>query len=44
MNGLDSRDSGRHQQVKMFDSNSYLLPIPQTALDENSNLEQNPGY
>ena len=44
MNGLDSRDSGRHQQVKMFDSNSYLLPIPQTALDEHSNLEQNPGY
>ena len=44
MNGLDDRDPGRHKQVKKFDENSYLLPIPQTALDENSNLEQNPGY
>lgn len=44
LNGIDSRDTGRHALAKPFDSNSYLLPIPQTALDENSNLEQNPGY
>ncbi len=44
LNGIDSRDSGRIRQVKQFDSNSYLLPIPQTALDQNTNLEQNPGY
>jgi len=44
MNSLNSRDSGRATLAKQYDSNSYLLPIPQTALDENSNLEQNPGY
>lgn len=44
MNGLNSRDSGRLKQVKVFDANSYLLPIPQRALDENNNLTQNPGY
>jgi hypothetical protein len=44
MNGLNNRDSGRLTQRKQYDSNSYLLPIPQSALDENSNLQQNPGY
>ncbi|MCI1282181.1 MAG: RagB/SusD family nutrient uptake outer membrane protein [Prevotella sp.] len=44
LNGLDKRDSGRLAQKKQFDENSYLLPIPQTALDENTNLIQNPGY
>lgn len=44
LNGIDNRDSGRIRQVRQFDSNSYLLPIPQTALDQNTNLEQNPGY
>ena len=44
LNGIDNRDSGRIKQQKTFDSNSYLLPIPQTALDQNTNLEQNPGY
>ena len=44
LNGIDNRDNGRIKQVKLFDSNSYLLPIPQTALDQNTNLEQNPGY
>ena len=44
LNGIDDRDSGRLKQQKVFDQNSYLLPIPQTALDQNSNLEQNPGY
>lgn len=44
MNGLNQRDSGRLPQVKSFDENSELLPIPQTILDNNSNLVQNPGY
>ena len=44
LNGIDNRDKGRIKQVKLFDSNSYLLPIPQTALDQNTNLVQNPGY
>lgn len=44
LNNLCSRDSGRHALEKQYDSNSYYLPLPQTALDENNNLEQNPGY
>mgnify|MGYP003477378777 FL=1 len=44
LNGLNNRDSGRLTQRKPYDANSYLLPIPQSALDENSNLQQNPGY
>ena len=44
LNGIDNRDSGRIKQQKQFDANSYLLPLPQTALDENNNLQQNPGY
>lgn len=44
LNGLNNRDSGRLIQRKPYDANSYLLPIPQSALDENTNLQQNPGY
>ncbi|MGI6224371.1 MAG: RagB/SusD family nutrient uptake outer membrane protein [Prevotella sp.] len=44
MNDINSRDSGRLPLAKQFDENSYLMPIPQTALDENENLKQNPGY
>jgi hypothetical protein len=44
MNTVNSRDSGRLKQVRAFDANTYLYPIPQTALDENVNLVQNPGY
>lgn len=44
MNKVYSKDNGRLAQKRIFDKNSYLLPIPQTALDENVNLEQNPGY
>lgn len=44
LNDIDKRDTGRSKLVKKFDANSYLLPIPQTALDQNNNLEQNPGY
>ena len=44
MNAVYSKDNGRLAQRRVFDESSYLLPIPQTALDENINLEQNPGY
>ena len=44
MNAVYAKDAGRLAQKRQFDENSYLLPIPQTALDENINLEQNPGY
>lgn len=44
MNAVYGKDSGRLPQRKLFDENSYLLPLPQTALDQNNNLEQNPGY
>lgn len=44
MNTLRSRDSGRLALTRSYDANSYLMPIPQAALDENENLKQNPGY
>ncbi len=44
MNAVYSKDSGRLPQKRLFDKNSYLLPIPQTALDQNPNLVQNSGY
>lgn len=44
MNDLNSRDPGRLPLNKAYNANSYLLPLPQTALDENENLTQNPGY
>lgn len=42
MNGLN--DEGRLTLTNSYDANSYLLPLPQTALDANENLVQNPGY
>jgi hypothetical protein len=44
MNAVFAKDSGRHAQRSVFNANSYLLPIPQSAIDQNSNLQQNPGY
>lgn len=44
MNTLNSRDSGRLSQVRPFTENSELHPVPQTVLDVNANLVQNPGY
>jgi len=44
MNAVYAKDAGRLAQKRTFDENSYLLPIPQSALDQNNNLEQNPGY
>lgn len=42
MNNL--QDEGRHKKMRPFTENSYLLAIPQTALDQNENLVQNFGY
>lgn len=42
MNNL--QDEGRNTRVNQFNSNSYLMAIPQTVLDQNEKLVQNPGY
>ncbi|MDD4514760.1 RagB/SusD family nutrient uptake outer membrane protein [Massilibacteroides sp.] len=44
MNAVYAKDSGRRTQAYPFDQNSYRLPIPQGAIDQNENLVQNPGY
>ncbi|MDM1295416.1 RagB/SusD family nutrient uptake outer membrane protein [Sphingobacterium sp. N143] len=44
MNGLHAKDTGRKAQVYPFTKNSYRLPIPQSKIDQNPNLVQNPGY
>jgi len=44
MNSINNRDSGRLPLVRPYTENSELLPIPQTVLDANTNLVQNPGY
>lgn len=44
MNPLNSKDSGRLPLSRPYTDDSDLLPIPQTVLDLNSNLVQNPGY
>lgn len=44
MNSVFDKDSGRLPQRRTFSSESYMLPIPQMAIDANPNLVQNPGY
>lgn len=44
MNAVYGKDSGRKAQVAVFTQNSYRLPIPQGAIDQNEKLIQNPGY
>ncbi|MBO4362700.1 MAG: RagB/SusD family nutrient uptake outer membrane protein, partial [Paludibacteraceae bacterium] len=44
MNDINSRDEGRLPQARPFVPDHRLMPIPQTALDKNSNLHQNDGY
>lgn len=44
MNTLNSRDASRLALKRQYTETSYYLPIPQSALDINSNLTQNPGY
>ncbi|WP_080904179.1 RagB/SusD family nutrient uptake outer membrane protein [Parabacteroides sp. Marseille-P3160] len=44
MNAVYAKDTGRKTQLYPFSTDSYLLPIPQGAIDQNPNLVQNPGY
>jgi len=44
MNAVFSKDEGRPAQKYPYDKFSYKLPIPQDVIDQNPNLEQNPGY
>ncbi|MDR2681128.1 MAG: RagB/SusD family nutrient uptake outer membrane protein [Tannerella sp.] len=44
MNAVYAKDERRPAQLYAFDVNSYRLPIPQVAIDQNPNLVQNPGY
>jgi hypothetical protein len=44
MNAVFAKDEGRPPLVYPFNKQSYLLPIPQEAIDQNPNLVQNPGY
>ena len=44
MNTINQRDEGRIPQARPFVEDHRLMPIPQTALDKNANLIQNPGY
>lgn len=44
MNAVYAKDSGRKAQMYAFDRNSYRLPIPQSVIDANDKIHQNPGY
>ena len=44
MNAVHAKDSGRKAQVYTYDKNSYRLPIPQSVIDANDKIHQNPGY
>ena len=44
LNNLNSRDSGRLPLLRKYSQELYLMPIPQTAIDKNENLKQNPDY
>ena len=44
MNTVHAKDSGRKAQVYTYDKNSYRLPIPQSVIDANDKIHQNPGY
>lgn len=44
MAAAQRNDPGRLPLAVPYTVNSYLLPIPQTVLDTNPNVVQNPGY
>ncbi|MGK6350557.1 RagB/SusD family nutrient uptake outer membrane protein [Parapedobacter sp. DT-150] len=44
MNAVYANDEGRLSQVYPFNETSHRLPIPQSAIDQNPKLVQNPGY
>ena len=43
MNTLNSRDEGR-LPMELVNENNVLLPLPQSQIDINPNIRQNPGY
>ena len=44
MNSVNARDEGRLRQIYPLNENTVLYPIPQTELENNKKLTQNPGY
>jgi hypothetical protein len=44
MNSVFAKDSGRKKLAYSFNKNSYRLPIPQSVIDANDKIHQNPGY
>lgn len=44
MNAVFAKDEGRPAQAMLYTDQSYILPIPQAVMDQNPNLDQNPGY
>lgn len=44
MNAVFAKDSGRKSLKNVFNEYSYKMAIPQSAIDANENLAQNPGY
>ncbi|WP_304195682.1 RagB/SusD family nutrient uptake outer membrane protein [Phocaeicola plebeius] len=44
MNEVTRTDTGRHLQQMVYTKDSYKFPIPQSAIDQNPNLTQNPSY
>lgn len=44
MNAVFAKDEGRPAQAMPYTNLSYILPIPQSVMDQNPNLKQNPGY
>ena len=44
MNSLNARDTGRLKQTYPLNENTVLYPVPQTELENNKKLTQNPGY
>lgn len=44
MNAVFAKDSGRKALAYPFNTNSYRMPIPQSVIDSNDKIQQNPGY
>jgi len=44
MNAVFAKDPGRKALIYPFNQSSYRLPIPQSVIDQNPKLIQNPGY
>ena len=44
MNSVFAKDSGRKALAYPFTEDSYRLPIPQSVIDTNDKIHQNPGY